>query len=377
MKIVVVGGGIAGMAAAWFLRRRRPILMEASDRLGGVIVTERAEGFLIEGGPESIVVAKPWGRRLCEQLGVPLISMKQRGAWLLDGGTLRRLPEGFMDPGAWVRAGLVPPPPSSPGPDPAGDESIAAFVARRWGPAMVEKFAEPLLAGLYMAPAERLSIRSTFPNLGQPVPPSTGSPFLTPAAGMQALVEALRVPEVEYRTGTPVSSLESIDADRIILATPAHVTSRLLGLAETVPYVSSSTVSLGFAGVELPAGTGFLAPRGEGRRIAACTYSSNKWAGRAPEGFALARCFFHGEGTIEAAREELAELLGIRAEPVVARLHVWKLANPVYEVGHAERVARIEAALPERVVLTGAAWRGIGIPDCVRDAARAAESVGG
>jgi len=201
---------------------------------------------------------------------------------------------------------------------------------------------------------------------------SEGAPFLSIRGGIERLVEALRVPEVEYRTGTKVASLDSIDAERVILATPAPVTGRLLGLEEATPYVSSSTVSLGYAGVRLPEGTGVVIAPGEGRLIAACSFSSNKFEGRAPEGSALVRCFFHGEGSIELARRELGEILGIDAEPVVARKFHWPDANPVYEVGHLERVARIESRLPPRVLLTGAGWRGIGLPDCVRDAARVA-----
>lgn len=376
MKIAVVGGGIAGLATAWFLRRHCPVLYEASERLGGVILTEREEGFLVEGGPDSIVVTKPWGRRLCEALNLPIVPMKQRGASLLQAGRLVRLPDGFMNPEAWIRGGLVAAPAGEPGPDPEGDESIASFVGRRWGPEMVEKFADPLLAGLYMAPAERLSLRATFPNLGRPAAAPPGPPFVSLRDGIGSLVKALRVREVEYRTAAPVESLGAIDAERIVLATPAHVTARLLGLAESVPYVSSSVAVLGFADTSLPAGTGFVVPRSERRRIVGCTFASNKYEGRAPEGAALVRCFFHGDGSIAEARRELEELLGIKAEPVLARLYRWPLANPVYEVGHLERVRRIEERLPANVLLTGAAWRGIGIPDCVRDAARTAERIG-
>jgi oxygen-dependent protoporphyrinogen oxidase len=385
VKIVVVGGGIAGTAAAYFLRRHRPILIEARDRLGGVIATHQEGGFLIEGGPDSFITAKPWAEELCRELKLELIPMKQRGAYLLDGGRLRRLPENFMQPGAWLRGGplstggrlrmLLGALESRGGED---DESIGGFVRRVWGEEMVEKFAEPLLAGIYMAPADRLSLESTFPALRLAstfgVRDSEGSPFVSIRGGMERLIEALRAPEVEYRTGTAVGSLDEIDADRIILATPAPVTAKLLGLEDATPYVSSSVVTLGFSGVALPEGTGFVVLRAEGQHLTACSFSSNKFEGRAPPGCALVRCFFHGDGSVDLARAELREILGLEAEPVVTRVFRWPDANPVYEVGHQQRVARIESKLPPRVILTGAGWHGIGLPDCIRDARRAADA---
>jgi oxygen-dependent protoporphyrinogen oxidase len=158
-------------------------------------------------------------------------------------------------------------------------------------------------------------------------------------------------------------AVESLDiADVVILATPAPVSAKLLGIPNPVPYVTSTVVALGFEGVTLPPGAGFLSP---GRRIAGATFSSNKFEGRAPDGGALVRVFFHGEGSVEIAREELRPF--VTAEPVVTR--VFRHSSPVYEIGH-----RVPPT-PPNVFLTGAAWRGVGIPDLIADARRTADVV--
>src|SRR5215831_8100288 len=188
--VVIIGGGIAGLAAAYVLQERAraaeiPLactLVEARERLGGVILTERIDGFVIEAGPDSLLTQKPWGVELCRQLGIGdrLIGTndRQRKIYILWRGRLYPLPEGLMLivptrlhpllrsrllswPGK-IRMGLeyfLPPQASE------ADESLGAFVRRRLGQEALEKIAEPLLAGIYAGAIDSMSLLATFPRL--------------------------------------------------------------------------------------------------------------------------------------------------------------------------------------------------------------------
>jgi protoporphyrinogen/coproporphyrinogen III oxidase len=160
-----------------------------------------------------------------------------------------------------------------------------------------------------------------------------------------------------------------------------------------VQYTSSITVGLGYdADVRhsLPAGFGFLVPRSEGKRLLAATFVHNKFPHRAPEDRALLRCFFAGanaenvwllgdEQIIGIVRNELQQILGLRAEPLFARVYKWKSAMAQYGVGHLERLQRIERLRQQLpgLALAGNAYRGIGVPDCVRSGREAAELLTG
>lgn len=436
--IAIVGGGITGLVAAYRLRDwARVVLLEARDRLGGTIVTRRDSGFLIEGGPDSFVVQKPWALDLCRELGLDgdLIPTRHQRAFVYSRGRLHAIPEGmFLAVPTRVipfaKSGLV----SLPGKLrmaldlvlPRGrdrDESIGSFVGRRFGREAVEKIAEPLLAGIFVAPADSLSLRSTFPRLAElerehrsliwalrrrPSTSVGGSLFRALRGGMSGLVDALRDrlgPAVEVRTSAPARSVSrvgskwrvdfeggGIEAEDVVLACPAPAAARLLSeaapsLAErigAIPYVSTATVSLGYRAPSFrpPQGTGFVIPRRERRRILACTWSSMKFEGRAPEDGLLVRCFFGGAGReaeatrsdaelIRIAREELSALMGLQDEPAVTAVFHWPATNPIYRVGHEAKMAAIDrtlAAFPG-LHLAGAGYRGVGIPDCVRDAA--------
>jgi len=196
----------------------------------------------------------------------------------------------------------------------------------------------------------------------------------------------------------------TLEADSVILATPAYVSGTLLAsldphLAsdlESIPYASTATVSLAYRAADLPRaldGYGYIIPRREGRRALACTWTSTKFPHRAPEGYALIRVFVGragqdfpspsgrgagGEGELLAiAREELALTLGITAEPILSRVFMWEKAMPQYNLGHPERLARIDAALEKHpgLALAGNGYRGIGIPDCIHSGELAAEKI--
>jgi len=317
-----------------------------------------------------------------------------------------------------------------------GDESVAAFVARHYGAEMVDRLADPLLSGVYGGEAASLSLRAVLPRFAEmerthgslgrallaarksmpggrakmSVPPL----FTSLKNGMQQLVETLvsRLNQDSLLTNTPVQSiqpeaggwivsagLKSDHFDAVIVAVPAHAAAQLLSLCSpelaaelgAIAYSSSITVGLGYDGDVrqcLPPGFGFLVPRSEGKRLLAATFVHNKFPHRAPEDRALLRCFFagsnaesvwpsSGDDIVGIVRNELQQILGLRAEPRFARVYKWKSAMAQYGVGHLDRLDRIERLrqkLPG-LALAGNGYRGIGVPDCIRSGQDAAKQL--
>ena len=461
MKLVVVGGGIAGLSAAHRaveVARERAVpldltLIEARDRLGGTIASECADGFLVESGPDSFLSEKPWALALCRRLGVEdrLVRTDDRfrKVFVWYRGRLHPLPDGFqllaptaMRPFATsslfslrgkLRMALDLVLPRGSG----DDESLGAFVRRRLGAEALERVAQPLVAGIYTADPDDLSLAATMPRFLElerrdrsiilglrralrlaPLPGTSGarwSLFVTFGAGMQEFVTTLaaRLPGGAVVLGRRANALErvaerwrvmtaeggSFEADRVIVATEAHATARLTRylepalttLLEEIPYASAATLSLGYRRADVPHaldGFGFVVPRTEGKALLAGTFSSVKYPGRAPEGCVLIRAFMGGmldagvlaeadDALVARARDELRAALGITAPPLLTRLHRWPASMPQYRVGHLTRVEMIErvsGALPG-LSLAGAAYRGVGIADCVRSGEAAAERV--
>jgi oxygen-dependent protoporphyrinogen oxidase len=241
------------------------------------------------------------------------------------------------------------------------------------------------------------------------------SAFLTPTTGLAEVVEALfedlKSHDVELRLNTRALSITqhyigfqvqledgtTLETDSLILATPAYVSGQLLAsinpqLAITlqgIPYVSTATVSLAYRLSDIPReldGYGYVIPRREGRKALACTWTSTKFPHRAPEGHALIRVFAGRAGQVlpwdehellELAREELKLTLGIQAEPLLSRVFMWEKAMPQYNLGHPERLHRIDAALQHHpdLALAGNGYRGIGIPDCIHSGELAVERI--
>jgi protoporphyrinogen/coproporphyrinogen III oxidase len=451
-RVAVIGGGIAGLAAAHRLVEHggaEVVLLEAGERLGGTIATERTGGFVLEAGPDSILTEKPWGVDLCRRVGIGdrLVGTRdgERRTYVVHDGRLTPLPDGFLllaptDLRAFAASGLfswhgklrVALDLVLPRAETRRDESLASFVRRRLGREALERVAEPLVGGVYTADAERLSLAATMPRfreletrhrsviLGLRAQASRASAagaryslFVAPADGVGSLVEALarRLPEGVVRLRSPVTSLglegrrwrlragvEALAADAVVLATPAPAAGTLLApldaelarLLGGIEYASSATVTLAYRSVDARglAGFGFVVPRVERRALLACTFASRKFPGRAPDGHELVRGFVGGAlrpdlvelddgALVEVVRRELEALVGISAAPELVRVHRHLRAMPQYAVGHLERVAAIEtraAALPA-LALAGAAYRGVGIPDCVRGGESAADAV--
>ncbi len=462
MKVVVVGGGVAGLSAAHRaveLGRERQLavevtLLEARERLGGTIETEHVDGFLVESGPDSFLSEKPWALALCRRLGVEdrLVRTDDRfrRTFVWHRGRLYPLPDGFqllaptqLTP--FLTSGLF----SWPGKLrmafdlvlPRGgtgdDETLGAFVRRRLGREALERVAQPLVAGIYTADPDELSLGATMPRFLElerrersvilalwrasrraPQAGTSGarwSLFVTFARGMSELIDTLaaRLPAGAVRLGQRVRGIErhdgrwrvgltdggALDADRVVVATEAHRAVRLLryvdpqiaALLAEIPYASSATVSLGYRRSDVPHpldGFGFVVPQAEGRALLAGTFSSVKYPGRAPEGFVLLRAFLGGAlGEVDVAGEEaeiadrarrdLRDALGIVAAPVLTRVHRHPASMPQYRLGHLDRIDAIERRLGTHpgLWLAGAAYRGVGIADSVHSGETAAEYV--
>ena len=452
-RVVVIGGGISGLAAAHRLieldSSLQVTLLEASSRLGGILQTDERDGFLLERGPDSFISEKPEAVALAKRLGLEsrLIETNPdyRRSFIVRNGRLRPVPEGFqlLAPSRiWpflttdifsvmgkvrMAADLVLPRKAANG---TSDESLASFVRRRLGREALERMAQPMVGGIYTADPENLSLRATLPRFLDMERDSRSlilamlrktrseksasgarySLFLTFDRGMEVLVRALgkcevrlntRVVAIERERGWKIKTdkEEPIYADAVCLAVPAYVAGQLLSnlnkplaaeLAE-IKYASTATINLAYRreAVQHPLdGFGFVVPFVEKRSLIACTFSSVKFAGRAPDDHVLLRAFVGGalqpdmfaletSEMLGQVERDLRGLLGIASEPLFAEVSKWERSMPQYEVGHLERVAKIESAAAQlpNFQLAGNAYRGAGIPDCIRSGETAAEKL--
>ena len=313
-----------------------------------------------------------------------------------------------------------------------GDESVAALVERHYGVEMVDRVADPLLSGVYGGEAAQLSVRAVLPRFAEmeakygslargmiaarkeraQLAPS--SIFTSLKNGMQQLPDTIigQLAIENLRLNSPVQVLQrqergwvvsagyaSDHFDAVIVATPAPLAALLLEMSSVdlttellkIPYSSSVTVALGYGeGVRasLPPGFGFLIPRNQGKRMLAATFVHNKFPYRAPQDRALLRCFLGGtrdelvlnlpdEEILSIVRQELQEILGLTADPLFTRVRRWKAAMAQYNVGHLDRLGKIEAMCKQLpgLALAGNGYRGIGVPDCVRSGEQAAAEV--
>jgi oxygen-dependent protoporphyrinogen oxidase len=448
-RVAVIGGGIAGLAAAdRLLRAPDPpevTVLEAERRTGGKIVSVEVGGVAVEAGPDSLLARKPWAVELIRDLGLEgdLVASAPVGAHVWSGRGLLRFPAGPFgvptDPmqlwrwpglstGGKLRAmrDLI----ARPRRDDA-DESLGSLLRRRLGDQATDRLIGPLLGGLFAGDVDRLSVRATFPELAAwerdhgglihgahaVATASKGTPaspmFVRLRGGLERFPDALdeRIGSSRIRTSTPATALHRIsigfvvstpggdlDADAVIVATPAFAASRLVedvapaASAElaSIPYVSTAAVVLVYAqgsNDRLPDSSGFVAPRGS-LAMTACTLLSKKWPDPAFGSRAVVRCFVGAAGIedvvdepdediVEGVSRQLAALLPLPKRPEASAVVRWPRSMPQYEVGHLERVERIEGALPVGLVLAGQAYRGVGIGDAVRSGHEAADRVAG
>lgn len=469
-RVVIIGGGISGLAAAHRLLEQRTqasgafeiILLEASERAGGIIRTLRRDGFLLEAGPDSFISEKPEALELAKRLGLESRLIETRDAhrrsFIVRQGKLHPVPEGFqllapsrfwpfVTTGIFSWRGkarmaldlLLPRRASANGSD---DESLAGFVRRRLGQEALERMAQPMVGGIYTADPEHLSLRATMPRFlemerehgsviramwkkrrkvsDEEKRGTSGarySLFLSFDEGMQVLSDELvsRLKNVSIRLKTKAESLafdeeqkrwevrfnggEVIGADAVCLALPAYASAKLVRAVDAqladeldaIPYASTATINLAYRRADIPHaldGFGFVAPLIERRATLACTFSSVKFAGRAPAGHTLLRAFVGGalqpesfalaeDEMIARVRQDLRELLGIEQPPLFAHVEKWPRSMAQYHLGHVERVRRIKERLGRlpNLKLAGNAYTGAGIPDCVRSGESAADDI--
>jgi len=466
-RILIIGGGISGLATAYRLHKSDPALeftlLEAAPYLGGKVITEQIDGLVLEGAPDSFLARKPRGVGLCEELGLAdqLTGRRPEHAdktKVRFDGQFYPLPSGLSgmiptDLDALANNPLISAagqarlaeeatiPPAVYGPNTQqagledGDESVANFVSRRLGREVYEKLVEPLMSGIYAGDGEQLSLGATFPQLRQleqkhgsllqglgaasarsslATPPTlTYPPFVSLEGGMGRLVDAIvaTLPAAALRTESTVTRVEreeqggyrvllatgdSLTADALVLATPAFATASMLNtidplLAEAhaaIPYASSALVTFAYRKADLscvPEGYGYVVPSIAGSDVLAATWSSNKWAGRAPEDLLLCRVYIghyggrdvtklSDEELVALAHEELRGSFTADGPPLLQRIYRWPLSMPQYNLGHLARLATIDERLPHNpgLFLAGAAYRGVGIPDCIREGEKAA-----
>ena len=452
MTVLVVGGGITGLTAAYALGRAGvpTMLVDASDRFGGKVQTERIDGFLVESGPDSFITYRPAALELCRELGLgdAIIRPTQpRTVTVRAGGRFVKLPDGIglvlpMRLRPFITSRLFSPLEKArigldlllPRALDDGDIAVGRFIRKRLGGALVDRLAGPLLGGVYGTPIDELSLDAVVPQLREAERDHRslllaglaqgrtrerrgedgGSPFVTLAGGTGqltgAITDALAAsPTVTSRTGTGVTGLErrgsglavrlaggdSVRAEAVVLATPAPIAAGLLDPIAPVTANHLRTIHHGSTGVvtlayrvdqfpEPPVGHGFLVADGEPLSISACTWSSLKWAGRAPDVLVLLRAFIGSQAerllagsdsqVAAAARRDVAVTMGARGDPILTRVARWQGAMPRYAVGHLERVAAAFDALASlpNLVLAGSAYGGVGLPDCVAQGRAAA-----
>jgi oxygen-dependent protoporphyrinogen oxidase len=455
-RIAIIGGGIAGLAAAYELakltRDREPVdvtLFEASSRLGGIVETTREGGFIIEGGPDGWVSEKPWARELALELGLEdeliFSNDDQRRTCVLIDGALKAMPNGMR---MMVPADLAALDASDLFSDeakrafhleilraeelkaltPVEDESVAQFVRRHFGDEVLEKIGAPLLSGVFGGDVTRLSVRAVMAPfvalereygsliLGLQSRQASGrtSPlFTTLRSGLGTLIDRMvaNIPQQWIHRGVKVTALAREDDrwtlttssgresfDCILMAAPLHIARELLApvddkAAALMQMEASSAVVVGFgfedaAQVPIPGGFGFLVPRDSRSLLLACTYMDQKFSGRVPPGSRLLRAFFGGASAERVlrcgndeiaaiARMELAHILGSLPEPRITVIRRLPLSLPQYAVGHLERMQELQDRIDalQDLYLLGNGYRGVGLPDLVRDSRAAARSV--
>ncbi|MBI4329266.1 MAG: protoporphyrinogen oxidase [Chloroflexi bacterium] len=459
LNVAIVGGGVTGLATAYYLEQAAKaegwdlhgVLVEQEGSLGGKALTVDEGGFLVEGGPDACLTQKPWALSLVKALGMEgeIVFPRAQGVFLLHRGQLHPIPQGLIGPvptrpsALWrasflswrgkLRASLEPLVPRRASGE---DEALGAFLRRRLGAEVARRLVEPFTAGVYLADAERLSLRALFPTLAewerhygslagglrarrglsQAHPPSM-NPFFSLRRGMASLPQAVARHLDRFtvllgrralglaRTGDErrfgyrlfLEGGDPIEADFVVLAIPAPYAAALVrsfapsaaSLLDQMTFASAASVGLAFRREDVAHplnGSGFVVPRGEPSPITACTWSSAKWEGRAPQGWVLLRAFvgwaedssfldMDDPALIKSVTGALRPLMGLAGEPEHAWVQRWPEAMPQYRVGHLAWLDRVEHALAgyPGLYVAGASYRGIGIPDCVRQGEETAQ----
>jgi len=466
LRVAVVGGGVAGLAGAYRLLELKKekkadlemLLFERSGRVGGVIGTEKRDGFILEKGPDAFISEKPGCLELCRRLGIEseIIGTKDenRKSFVARGERLIPVPEGFylIAPtriGSFLASPLLSLPgklrvmlePFVPKRVEESDESIGSFIRRRFGSEALEKVGQAMLAGIYTGDPNFLSLSATMPRFSQlekkygsvirglraaarekngALGAASGprySLFLSFKNGMRTLTDeiAKRLPVGSVKLNSEINQIAYDPpakkwrlvmksgpvewADVVCVTSPAKSAAGLLGQAArglseklaAISYESVATINFAHRGADIAHrldGFGFVVPKMEKRATIACSFSSQKFDGRAPKGFTLLRAFVGGvfgreyldledADLINMVENELKAFLGLNGKPLFTYLSRYPTSMPQYGVGHENLVKEIREELKKwpGLFLTGAAYRGVGIPDCITDAEAQAEAI--
>jgi oxygen-dependent protoporphyrinogen oxidase len=448
-KVIVVGGGISGLTLAYEIKIKTDMevsVLEAKERVGGQVISERVGDFLCEAGAEGFVYheSKPWTLELCEKLGIAeqFIKPNQEIAkrYYYCGGKLRLVPTSiksflttdYFSLSGRLRMALEIFTRKAPE---GVDETLAEFGKRHLGEEAVKKLIGPMATGVFAGDPYKLSAKSAFPHMVELEKRGDGSIVRAMLRAMRQKSKVAPAPMgvlTSFREGIGylISSLENelrgsirlgkkvakvakvknryeivtdgngmMEADAVIIATPAYATADMLEeldpvMAEKIgqiPYPPMALVCLGYPKNEISHpldGFGFLVMPGEGKNILGCTWDSSMFEGRAPEGQVLMRVFTGGTNHPEIAQLEdeklmavvkgdLKDILAVEGEPTFTKIYRYDKAIPQYMVGHADIIALIDERLKEHkgLFLTGNAYRGVGINDCVYNAMLTAEKV--
>ncbi|MDQ1689100.1 MAG: protoporphyrinogen/coproporphyrinogen oxidase [Frankiaceae bacterium] len=434
-NVLVIGGGISGLAAAYALRDVAKVtVLESSDRVGGKLRSGSLAGFSVDVGAEMVLARRPEAVELARAVGLELVHPATTSAQVLVEGELHPLPGGTLlgvptEPKALVgllaTADLARIEAEAEGQFPplTTDVAVGALVRERLGSAIVDRLVDPLLGGVYAGHADRLSLQATVPGLAAELAKDgslvrsarraaaaarggEGPVFATIRGGLgrlpEAVAEASKASLVVNTTARelqrtadgwrvitgPTTAPVAYEADSVVVAVPAPAAARLLApFVDTsqlgaVELASTALVSFAFPPSALPAASGVLVPASEGRFVKAVTWSSSKWS-HLPGDVTLVRASvgrarevrdlqMTDEELAARAGEDLRALGGPTAEPLDWIVTRWGGGLPQYGVGHLDLVARVRAGLPAGVAVCGAVWDGVGVPSCIRSGQQAA-----
>jgi oxygen-dependent protoporphyrinogen oxidase len=426
--VAVVGGGMAGLAAARELRAggARPVVFESTAEVGGKLRRSEVGGVLVDEGADSMLRRTPYAVELAAALGLSTTS-PSTGAGIWTRGQVRELPSGtvmgvptrlaalrgIVSAAGRLRvaADLV-----RPGQPLTEDVAVGALVSRRVGAEVTQRLVDPLLGGVYAGHANRLSLQMTLPQLWTrlqeegslvraaraSVPASSSGPVFAGLPGGLGQLPAAAARGLDVRLGAPVTSLSatadgwSVETRRdvvpvagVVLAVPAAPAARLLlGHVSTeelagLGYASVGIVTLVLDGPSPGWGTGYLVPAVEGRVTKAVTFTSRKWSMPGPAVVRASVGRFGQEADLQRDDDELVaivlreltEAVGPLPRLVDSRVTRWGGALPQYGVGHVDLVRRLRTSLPAGLAVAGAAYDGVGVPAVIRSGQEAARAV--
>lgn len=444
-EAVIVGGGISGLSLAYFLLKKKPELdikiIEAEKRAGGKIVTENVSGFLCEGGVNGFLSNKPSTIAFAKQLNIEPIkgSEDSKIRYILINGKLTKVPDSpvkfFMSSiislsGKLRMIGEY----FIPAMKEEVDETVESFVSRRVGREFYEKLIDAMSTGIYAGDPSKMSMKSCFPKVyflekkygglikgllalkkeKKDVKAQPETVLMSFKGGMSELIKVLenalssrvvkgkKVVSIVKNNGFYTVYFEdgdSIEAEKVILACPAHEASEILkeldrevsDILKTIPYPPLSVVAFGFKKEQIGFGIslyGFLVPHREKRKILGTLFDSSIFPNRAPEGYVLLRTMIGGrrapelamlpdEKLIDTAISELRDILHIKGAPEFIKIFRWEKAIPQYELGHEEKLRKIEQRISKfsGLYLTGNAYRGVSVNDCIENSMKLAERI--